>query len=420
MKMATCLVAALIGLLFMNITSLGETSSTAALVSGGNTFALDLYAQLKSRDGNLFFSPYSISTCLAVTYMGAHGDTGDEMGKTLHFKSSPAELAGPMGELQRQLDAVRQEKSIELNTANGLWAQSGHPFLPAFLQAAQTDFGAVVKQVDFKTQAGPVRKEINGWASNQTKGKITDLLAPGVLNPATRLVLVNAIYFKGTWEHQFNKAKTKPAPFTIAPGRQVQAPLMNIEKNFNYAETDSAQLLELPYKSGEPSDAAPFSMVILLPKDVNGLQQLERLLKTSALDNWLSQARSKKVKAFVPKFKMTAEFSLGETLKKMGMRDAFSTSADFSGIDGQKDLYISAVVHKAYVDVNEEGTEAAAATGIAIAASALRRPEKEIIFRADHPFIFLIRDTRTGSILFLGRVNDPTTQPQETKATDSR
>jgi len=408
MKLVTGLFAGIFGIstLMAQSTASAQMSPAATnIVAGGNAFALDLYAQLKAREGNLFFSPYSISTCLGMVYLGAHGDTGDEMAETLHWKVSPAEIAAPMGELRTALNAVQQEKGIELNTANGLWAQQGHPFLPTFLEAAQNSFGAVVKQVDFKTQAEPARMKINGWVSDQTKGKIKDLLAPGVLTPATRLVLVNAIYFKGRWTFPFNKKKTADAPFTTASGQSVQARMMNLEAHFNYTGTDNLQLLELPYTSGDNSN--PLSMIILLPKKADGLAQLESSFKTRALDNWLTQMRSEKVRVFLPKFTTTAEFSLGDTLSKMGIRDAFSSWADFSGIDGKKDLYISAVVHKAYVDVNEEGTEAAAATGVAVTASAVRI-EKNIVFRADHPFIFLIRDNRTGSILFLGRVNDPT------------
>jgi serine protease inhibitor len=381
-----------------------QTNPVQSLAAGETAFAFDLYGQLKSSQGNLFYSPYSISTCLGMTYVGARGDTARQMAQTLHFGAGPTELSTPMGALHKELNEIQQKKGVELHTANGLWGEAGYPFLKSFVEISQQQFGAMVNQVDFRTEAESARKEINGWVSGQTKNKINDLLAPGVLNAATRLVLVNAIYFKGRWVHQFKQSNTADAPFTLGSGEKVQAHMMNIEEHFKYAETDDLQLLELPYTGG---DTDPLSMVVLLPKDVQGLHKLENALTQPALSNWLAQAHDEKVKVFFPKFKMTAEFSLGKTLAAMGMRDAFSTQADFSGIDGKRDLYISAVVHKAYVDVNEEGTEAAAATGVAIRSLAVLRP-KNVVFRADHPFIFFIRDNRSGSILFLGRVNDPT------------
>ena len=395
-------------LLAQNV-SAAETNATQTLIAGETAFAFDLYGQLKTRDGNLFFSPYSISTCLGMTYVGARGDTARQMARVLHFNAAPLELPTPMGALENQLNEVRQKKGIELNTANGLWAQAGHPFLPAYLQICQQQFGARINQVDFRTGAEAARKEINDWVASQTKDKITDLLQSGVINNSTRLVLVNAIYFKGRWTFPFNKSQTANAPFMITPSQKVQAPLMHQKAMFRHAETDDFQLLELPYADGgAPAGSqndGQLSMVVLLPKETDGLKKLERSLNEPALNQWLAQAHSQEVNVFLPKFKMTVEFSLADTLAKMGMSKPFSAQADFSGMDGNRDLFISAVVHKAFVDVNEEGTEAAAATGVTVRASAVMRTTG---FRADHPFIFLIRDTRSGSILFLGRVSDPT------------
>jgi serpin B len=237
---------------------------------------------------------------------------------------------------------------------------------------------------------------------HKTKGKITDLIQPGVLGPATRLVLVNAIYFKGSWGREFDKHSTTKAPFTITEIQKVEVPLMNLTADFKYAEIDDLQLLELPYASDE------LSMVVLLPRKPDGLKGVEDLLNTQSLDHWLAPAREQKVAVFLPKFKLSAQFSLAEPLAVMGMTDAFSPKANFSGMDGERDLYISAVVHKAFVDVNEEGTEAAAATGVVMRSMAVMMPRPTPIFRADHPFIFLIRDNHSGSILFLGRLADPT------------
>lgn len=406
-------IVAIIGIatpLAQNPVTAQTNNPTQSLVAGETAFATDLYGQLKTNQGNLFFSPYSISTCLAMTYAGARGETAREMARTLHFNDGPTNLPIPMGELEKELNQVRQKKGIELNTANGLWAQNDRKFLPSFLKIAEQQFGAVVKQVNFKTNAEPVRKEINAWVSKETKGKINDLLAHGVVNESTRMVLVNAIYFKGKWEHQFDKNKTTNAPFTMAANKKVQAPLMNIEERFNYADAGRLQLLELPYTAGDPQKPErPLSMIVLLPKDLNGLKKMEMSLNANSLSNWLAQAHPQKVKVFLPKFKMTQKFNLSQTLQSMGMEEAFNALANFSGMDDRRDLQISDVIHKAYVDVNEEGTEAAAATGTTMRALAEERPKPVPVFRADHPFIFFIRDNRSGRILFLGRVNDPTT-----------
>ncbi len=385
-----------------------EATPVQALVAGNTAFAFDLYTRLQTNQGNLFFSPYSISTCLAMTYAGARGDTARQMSQALHFNAAPTELPATFSALQKQLTLARQMPGIELNLANGLWGQKAHPFAPAFLQIARQQYEANVNQVDFRTQADPARKNINAWVSDKTKGKITDLLPPGVLNADTRLVLVNAIDFKGRWESPFNSTNTATAPFTVTPAHKVQTPLMHCEAQFTYAETEGLQLLELPYsQSKHAPPAAHLSMVVLLPKELDGLKKLESSLTPAALNQWLTQARAQKVNVFLPKFKMTAQFSLAETLAAMGMSIPCSSQADFSGIDGARDLFISAIVHKAYVDVNEEGTEAAAATGTVMSMTSMM-PRPTPVFRADHPFIFLIRDTQSGTILFLGRVTDPT------------
>jgi len=387
---------------------IGHSADTIAAsdlesLAGGNTaFALNLYARLKTADGNLFFSPYSISACLAMTYNGARGDTAAQMAQTLHFDTNQINLAASFGELQKQLNKEQKKKGIELDIANGLWGQKDHLFLPAFLDIAKQSYGANLKQVDFHTHAETARTEINDWVDHQTQGKITDLIQPGVLGPATRLVLVNAIYFKGSWAREFDKHSTAPAPFTVTPNQKPEVPLMNLTTDFKYAEVDGLQLLELPYAGDD------LSLVLMLPREPDGLKGMEDLLNQQTLDRWLAQARQQKVAVFLPKFKLAAQFSLAKPLAEMGMPDAFSPNANFSGMDGERDLFISAVVHKAFVDVNEEGTEAAAATGVVMRMNAVMMPRPTPIFRADHPFIFLIRDNHSGSILFLGRLVDPT------------
>ena len=388
-------------LLFAASVASAQPAATDVVVTANTRFAFDLYARLKSTDGNLFFSPYSISTCLAMTWAGARGDTESQMAQVLHFSTVQTGLHSQFAGLQNQLNAVQQKKEVALNIANALWAQKDHSFLPAFLKVATGNYAAKVKQVDFRTDAEPARKDINDWVSGKTADRIQNLIPPGALGPMTRLVLVNAIYFKGQWATQFKSRDTAPAPFTTASGQTSSAQFMNLTDSFRYAEADGLQLLELPYAGGD------LSMVVLLPAETNSFGDFENTLTAEKLTGWLGQARKQKVNAFLPKFKLTQQFALADTLAAMGMTDAFSPRADFSGMDGTRDLFISAVIHKAFVEVNEEGTEAAAATGVMVGAMAVMRPISIPIFRADHPFVFLIRDVRSGSILFLGRVTDP-------------
>ena len=258
--------------------------------------------------------------------------------------------------------------------------------------------------MDFKGSTEAARLAINQWVEQKTANKIKDLLPHGALKPTTRLVLTNAIYFKGDWQTQFDKAQTKDEDFHLSPAQTKKVPLMHREGGFNYFNGGTFQVLEIPYKSNE------LSMVIFLPKDPGGLPALEESLTSSNTQQWLGQLRPvPKVIVTMPKFKTTQQFELAGTLAAMGMPQAFTASADFSGMTGKKDLAISAVIHKAYIDVNEEGTEAAAATGVTMRTMAARAPNPAPppIFRADHPFVFLIRDHRSNSILFMGRTADP-------------
>lgn len=376
-------------------------SGVRVLAQGNETFAFDLYAKLKETEGNLFFSPYSISECLGMVYAGASGTTADQMARVLHFTTSQEQVASAFGDLQQQLRAIEQKKGIQLDIANGLWAQEEHPFLPTFLAVARTAYKAEVAQVNFRAAPELVRSQVNSWVAGKTRDKIKNLLSPGTIDATTRLLLVNAIYFKGEWTRQFKESETADAPFTVSSGQRVQARMMHLTAHFNYADLKPLQLLELPYAEGD------LAMVVLLPKSTDGLKTLETSLSSQTLNACLGRAHSREVTVFLPKFKLIGQFTLAQTLAAMGMPEAFSPAADFSQMDGARDLVISAVVHKAFVDVNEQGTEAAAATGAAIRMLAVR-PQPVPTFRADHPFIFLIRDTRSGSILFLGRVADPT------------
>jgi serpin B len=372
-----------------------------AVVEGNNAFAFALYGQLRNRNGNLFFSPESISTALAMAYAGASGTTASEMAKTLHFTLPQQSLNPAMGALLSDLNAVHD--GYQLTVANALWAQQGYNFLDTFLQLLKTDYGAGLNQVDFKGATEAARLTINQWVEQKTQDKIKDLLQPGTLAPSTRLVLTNAIYFKGDWQTQFDKAESRDEDFYASQAQTKKAAFMHREGSFSYFDGGTFQALEIPYKSKE------LSLIVLLPKDRSGLPALEQSLTASNTQQWLSQmVQVDKVIVALPKFKSTQQFELGATLGAMGMAQAFSGSADFSGMTGKRDLAISEVIHKAYIDVNEEGTEAAAATAVGMRAMAMRGPvEQPPVFRADHPFIFLIRDDRSSSILFMGRMADP-------------
>ncbi|MGA2171774.1 MAG: serpin family protein [Sedimentisphaerales bacterium] len=371
------------------------------VVGGNNKFALELYGNLQSREGNLFLSPYSISTALAIAQAGARGATEQQMAKTLNFPTTLGneQFHKEFGAIIGQLNQAGAKGGFELVVANAMWGQKDYKFLPEFLTLVRTNYEGDLQQVDFAKQTEAARKTINDWVENKTKDKIKELIKPGTLDSMTRLVLTNAIYFKGKWATPFKPEQTQEAPFTLLSGEKVNVPMMHQTAHFGYMETDTIQVLELPYVNND------LSMVILLPKKPDGVNELEKGLTSETITGWLAGLRKREVQVYVPRFKLTSEFSLAETLSAMGMPDAFSTKADFSGITGNRDLFISAVVHKAYVEVNEEGTEAAAATGVAMKLTAVAPPPP--VFRADHPFVFLIRDNQTGSILFLGRTANP-------------
>lgn len=378
------------------------TPDQAAVVEGSNAFAVDLYAQLRKQDGNLFFSPESISTAFAMVYAGARGTTASQMATTLHFTLPPDKLHPAMGALLAGLNAPHA--GYQLHVADALWAEKDFTFLDDFLKLTSSDYGAGFNRVDFKGAPNAARSTINQWVEEKTENKIKDLLPADAVTPATRLVLTNAIYFKGDWQSQFDKAQTQTEDFHGLAAQTVKAPLMHLTSKLGYFNGGTFQAVDIPYKSGE------LSMIVLLPNDTGGLPALEQSLTSANAKQWLSQLRpGSKVILTLPKFKMTQQFQLGSTLGAMGMTQAFERSAaDFSGITGKRDLWISAAIHKAYIDVNEEGTEAAAATAIGMRSMAMQRPEPPIVFRADHPFLFLIRDNRCGAILFMGRVTDPT------------
>jgi len=377
----------------------------AALTRDNNAFAVEFYAHLRARPGNLFFSPESISTAFGMAYAGARGETATEMTHVFHFTLPPDRLHPAMGALLDSINAAHTD--YELHSADALWAQRDESFLDSYLRLMQADYGAGFHRVDFRANPEAVRTTINEWVEQQTHKRIQNLIGSGVLTPLTRLVLTNAIYFKGTWMAPFEKGETEESgEFHVSAGQTVKTPLMHRSGGYRYYDGGSFQELELLYKSGE------LGMIVLLPKDPSGLDALERQFTAANADQWLRKLEpADRVIVTLPRFTMTRQMELSDTLSAMGMRDAFTGAADFSGMTGKPGFSISAAIHKAFIDVNEQGTEAAAATATMMVGAAMRAPAPEpppIVFRADHPFLFLIRNTATNGILFMGRVDDPT------------
>tara|TARA_Y100000310_G_scaffold332712_1_gene408812 strand:+ start:215 stop:1474 length:1260 start_codon:yes stop_codon:yes gene_type:complete len=370
------------------------------VVNANNQFAFDLYSELdKSEQGNVFYSPYSVSAALAMTYEGAKGQTADEMKSVFHFPESNI-LRPNFAAIYNEIN--RENKAYELKTGNALWAQYDYQFLEDYTSRVEKYYGGKVANLDFKQETGKSRQMINSFIEEQTNDKIKDLIPAGVLSPMTRLVLTNAIYFKGTWEWEFDKSDTREQDFRITPTNAIKTPMMYMKPDkakFNYADIEDLQILELPYKGGK------ISMLILLPTE--NLDSIEPSLTAEKLTEYKARMSETKLDSIsFPKFEFDTKYFMKETLSAMGMPTAFG-NADFSGMDGTKNLLISQVIHQAFVKVDEKGTEAAAATAVVMKES-MAMPRN--VFRADHPFIFIIQEKETENILFMGRVTDPTQQ----------
>ncbi len=376
------------------------TEEMNSVVEANNKFALDLYLEYKSEEGNIFFSPYSISTALAMTYEGAKGQTAEEMQSVFYFPKDDTIRRSGYANLYNEIN--KKDKKYKLHTANALWAQKDYPFLEEYFKIVEEYYKGKVTNLDFEKDPESARATINNWVEDQTNNKIKNLIPSGLLNTLTRLVLTNAIYFKGEWVKQFNKDETQEQNFRVSPDDIVKVQMMQRTDDksiFNYSENNKLQILEMPY-SGEE-----LSMLILLPKD-DDLKGLENSLTVKQLSKWRKDLKEQRVNIFLPRFKFETKYFLADTLKEMGMPTAFSPAADFSGMTGKKDLFISQVIHQAFVEVNEEGTEAAAATAV-IMEKGLSVSHRMSVFKADHPFIFLIQEKATGNILFFGRVTNP-------------
>lgn len=399
-----------IAIIFLSMTCIAaaqnrscEPSSPAqALAKGNNVFALDIYNQLRAVPGNIFFSPYSIRTALAMTYAGARGETAAQMKKTLCFTLDDGALHAAFAESIRALNTAGGD-NYDMNVANSLWCEKTRAFLQAFIAINTQAYGGALQQVDFINAAETARLQINAWVEEQTRNKIKNLIPPGGVDNNTRLALVNAVYFKGLWAEQFDKKLTRNESFHHADGKTAQTPLMTFSKPMNvpFFAGDGIKLIELDYRGNS------ISMLIVLPDTAEGLLALETRFNEALLNQWLKKLNKQMVSVYLPRFSMNwGAKNIVPDLQALGMRDAFAAqAADFSGIDGTRELLISSVFHKAFVDVYEEGTEAAAATGVLIGVTSMPPPPE--VFRADHPFLFLIREKATGAILFMGRLTEP-------------
>lgn len=378
-------------------------ASINEVVNANNQFAVEVYSELSKETGNIFFSPYSISTALAMVYEGARGKTAEEMQKVFHFPTDSANRRTSFLAVNNQLNEASSK--YKLSVANALWAQVDYKFLDEYINVIKKYYSGEASNVDFKNATEVSRNKINNWVESKTNDKIKNLFPKGSLNELTRLVLTNAVYFKGTWIKQFDKEQTRNEDFKISSKQTVKTPMMRRtgeDAEFNYAETKDAQIIEMPYEGDK------LSMLVLLPKN-NDLTALESSLSPEKLKEWKGSLREQRVDVFMPKFTFDSKHFMSETLAKMGMPAAFSDGADFSGMDGTKNLSIQTVIHQAFIDVNEEGTEAAAATGVGMGITSMPAQQPPV-FRADHPFLFAIQDKQNGNILFLGRFSNPVKQ----------
>jgi len=378
------------------------------LANDSNAFGFDLYQRVRAHGkGNMVLSPASITTALSMAWGGAKGETAEQMKKALHLEGSPQEVMQASGALIGAL--TDPNRPIKFRVANRLFGEKTYAFEAPYLDATKAAFGAPLESVDFINGFEPARAHINGWVEEQTENRIKDLIPPRGLDKETRLVLVNAIYFLGDWQAPFENEKTKPASFAVGGKSKKDVPTMHREDRLRYTEKDGVKALEIPYKGGN------MSMVFVLPNQADGLDALEKSFDNSKLDELVRGLQGHTVRVSLPKFEINPaeSLSLGDRLKDMGMTLAFTRAqADFTGIANppkpEDRLYISKVFHKAFIRVDEKGTEAAAATGTVMMRSlAMPMPQQPVVFNADHPFLFFIRDNASGIVLFNGRVTDP-------------
>jgi len=383
---------------------MADQSDMTMLVNGDSEFAFDLYQALKKEDGNIFYSPYSISLALAMTYAGARGETAKQMADTLHYQLDQSALHSAFNSLDIELGKRgegakgKDEKGFRLNIVNAIWGQKNYKFLSTYLDMLAENYGTGLRILDFQSAPEQSRITINNWVSDQTESRIKDLIPEGSIDFLTRLVLTNAIYFNAAWKLPFQPEATTNGPFHLINGGDVTVPMMKQTENFGYAKSGNYLAVELPYDGDE------LSMVILM-NDGGKFSDFENTLKSPAVKAIIDELKNTRVALTMPKFEFESEFGLKATLMGMGMEEPFRDSADFSGMSTQSDLHIDDVVHKAFVSVDEAGTEAAAASAVIVGTTSM--PPEPVTVTLDRPFIFLIRDIKTGTILFIGRVMNP-------------
>lgn len=396
------------------------TQGVNEIVKANNQFAIKLYSEMKETDENIFFSPWSISTATVMAYEGAREETAKEIQKVFQYPKDENTRRTSYAKMLNTLN--KASGKYKLSTANAIWLQKDYLFLEEYKETINNYYLGEVKNLDFINNPQGASSDINKWVSKNTNSKIKEIVSPSMFNDLTRAVLTNAIYFKGKWEHQFDKEDTKQEDFTIEKENKIKTPMMKLtddDLRFNYTETDGVQILEMPYQGDK------ISMLVLLPRtemtdtmterfqkegivpQTSNMEQLQTMISAEKIQEWRNKLKPETVFIYMPKYTFETSYSLSDYLKSMGMNLPFTwPGADFSGMDGTKMLYISEVLHKAYIDVYEEGTEAAAATAIIVGFGAAI--PHYIEFRADHPFMFIIQEKQTGNILFMGRVNDPT------------
>lgn len=384
------------------ITMSQQDNTGCSIPEANNNFAFELYKQVNKPENNILFSPYSIESAFAMVYAGAESNTKKEFQSVFHFPSDKITLNKSFSELNNQLNDSERKDFYNLSIANSLWIEKTYPLLPQYLNIIKQYYEAAIQNVDFVGNKMAAVTEINRWVNEKTHSKIPSILKPSDVDSSTALVLVNAVYFKAFWQSKFTKYNTNAMPFRVSAQNTMQTDMMYQEKNFNYNENETVQYVELPYSFNLSS------MVIVLPKQVNGLQNLEESINAQYLEKLHTGVTKKRVQLYLPKFKFDSAFQLNDSLKALGLVDAFTSKADFAGISAKKDLFISKAIHKAFIEVNEDGTEAAAATAISMARGAMPPVyDKPVVFKADHPFMFFIIHNQSKAILFMGKVLKP-------------
>lgn len=367
-------------------------------VSSNNAFSLELYSnEATSTEGNFMLSPASVSSVMAMLIAGADGETRDQILQTLHFSTDDEVLHDGFSQLSKMWNDA---ETVELNLANRLWPATNQSLLPEYLSLTENYYGAKVESVDYG-KPNSATDTINNWVAEQTKDRITGLLQSGDVDSSTRMVLTNAVYFKGDWKSKFSTNRTRDAAFTTADGTALSVPMMDQTSKFAFAEMDGNKFLEMPYAGNR------YSMLFVLPKTHDGLSAIESALTVEKLDGWIKKMATQNVRVKLPKFKSVVRIDLTKRLSEMGMPSVFGASANFSGMTGQRDMFVDSIIHKTFIEVNEEGAEAAGASAATVKRSAKPRQEEIATFVADKPFVYMIRERRTGAILFIGRMDNP-------------